>query len=207
MKFDSPIEIAKRPSKYIVAVRDMSMSGVSFYSNHSFEPGMKVDLIIDAGPAITDAEVVRLENNADTSVNDSDYIIALCFNKDMACCKSGVSWLNQFPLKPVGDKIKERRKNERRTINLFARARETSPKIKSKRFKLNHKGLHCVIDQYIPVFHEIKVNFGKSGKKECCGFSGVVIRCEKTNDLEFDLDIFFPLPDRSKIQEILPECL
>lgn len=211
MKIDHPIEISKQPSEYLVTLRDISTSGVSFYTNRMFYPGMKLDIRIDDGPAIDGSEVIRLQNNDDDDFSESDFILALQFDKDMSD-KSGreavAQWIEQFPLVTSykeGHSKKERRKYPRREISFLARVKETSPKINSKNFALSQKGLHCVIDQYIPIFHEIEVNLGKGSQQAQNSFSGVVIRCEKNVSHEYDLDIFFPETERIRLNEIFHE--
>jgi len=205
MKFSVIPEIIKRDIRHVADLCDISYGGLGFITSRRFHPGMKVDVFIDDEQLFSGAEIVRVTERE----TGPGHLVGVEYYSDtqrLEYCHPLSLWIDGIP----GDfdveetlDMKERRKFVRKKIRKSITIRESHPKINLDEFHLLRNGLNCKINQYLPVFHEIEINLNTPDKKPTPSFSGVVVKCDKVDDHEYDLEVFFQDMERDKFNKYL----
>ncbi|GEM_PF-6254212 len=193
-------EIIKPQVEYMVTLRDISIFGASFYTNQIFHSGMKLDLVIGKDWYLPAAEVIRVAVNADKRKDPKDFIIAVKLASHRHNEEKLISFINTLPETGNGPGyLRDRRKNIRKKCSICAKIRETFPQIDINEFNIYSNGLRCIIDQYLPVLHEIEIKLDNPTGEGILCISGVVINCEKSGEKLYELEVFFPFEEREKL--------
>jgi len=184
----------------MVTLRDISLFGASFYTDQMFHSGMKLDLVIENNWYLPAAEVIRVAVNADKRRDPKEFIIAVKLNSHRHNEDKLISFINMLPESiEKHTYLRDRRKNIRKKCSICAKVKEAFPQIDINEFNIYSKGLKCTIDQYLPIMHEIEIKLDNPVADGLLNISGIVVRCEKADEKLYDLEVFFPLDEREKL--------
>ncbi len=205
MNFSVVPEIIKEEKHYVADLCDISYGGLCFSTNQRLYQGVRTDIFIDGIQLFAGAEIVRVDEQ-ETGSGHTVGVEYYYNTKRLEYYHPLSLWIDGIP-DDFEDKetldMKERRKFIRKKVRKSITIRESHPKINLDNFNLLHNGLNCKINQYLPVFHEIEINLNNKNKKPTPSFSGVVVKCDKVSDHEYDLEVFFQDIERDKFNKYL----
>ena len=176
-------------------VRDISRTGISFYCAQRIHEGVQLNLKVRNNLEFHGAKVVRVDVVETVPNNGKSFVIGASFTSAATDSRSNavfLKWADSLPIRLHLVPPEEGRSADRKETNLILDVTIPSPKVVDKQFHILSNGVHCTVDQYIPVFHEIRVIADKTKSSESKDISGVVVRCEELEHNRYSLDVFFP---------------
>lgn len=171
-------------------VKNISRSGISFYSARNIHPGLKLTLTLNKRLVLHGVRVVRCEPEKPVTSAVNRYVVSAVFNETSCNNEEFLKWIDSLPETIHLVPAEERRIAERKETHISVHVAIPAPKVLDNEFHLLPNGVQCTVDQYIPPFHEIAVITDE--KEASNDLSGIVVRCEEVDEGRFALDVFFP---------------